>query len=85
MAQIEIELANAIAEKTEEGEMDSPLLLGFVVVAEWMDVEGTRFLTKRSGSGQGEALPQWSVRGYLNEALNHWPEVDNDEEDENES
>lgn len=64
------------------GEVEGSLLLGFVAVSEWLDKGGTRWLSMESGTGQGDDLPKWHMRGYLNEALNHWPEPEADEDEE---
>ena len=70
--------ASAGGEVTESG-----LLLGYVVVSEWMTVDGDRYLSQESGTGHtGDSLPKWTVRGYLNEALNHWPEPIEGEDEE---
>jgi len=68
---------------TADGVTESGLLLGYVVVSEWMTVDGDRYLSQESGTGHaGDGLPKWQVRGYLNEALNHWPEPSYEEEEE---
>jgi hypothetical protein len=71
-------IADAVASTADEG----AFLLGFVVVAEWQGVDGNRTLSQQSGTGNGEWVPQWQVRGYLNEALNHWPEPQEDDEED---
>jgi hypothetical protein len=75
-------IRDAIA-ASADGECAQALLLGFVVVAEWMDPDGGRWLSRESGSGSGDDLPKWICRGYLNEALNFWPEDEGEDgEDE---
>lgn len=76
----EPELASAIAQHGPD--IEAGFLIGYVVVAEWIDSEGNRWLTRRSATGQGEYIPAWQMRGYLNEALNHWPELEPEEEAE---
>jgi hypothetical protein len=53
-------IADAVASTADEG----AFLLGFVVVAEWQGVDGNRTLSQQSGTGNGEWVPQWQVRGY---------------------
>lgn len=53
-----------------EPEQDAPgggVLVGWVLVAEWMGTDGERWLSRLAMD-----LPSWQVRGYLNEALHHW-------------
>lgn len=55
---------------------------GWVVVAEWMDSEGLKWLTKNSGDAGGETLTCWAMNGMLHEALlGEWPTHDPDAED----
>lgn len=75
----EFELAESIADKVQP-DIESAFLLGYVVLAEWMDADGTRWLTRNAGNGQGEFIPAWQLNGYLNEALNNWPSVDDEAE-----
>lgn len=48
-----------------DDELDSPILTGMVVVAEYVDAEGERMLFKLSSNRSGEALPHWTVVGFL--------------------
>ena len=49
--------------------LERSVLVGWVVVAEWAGVDGTRTLTRMSGTPGGTAPPEWQTRGYLHEAL----------------
>jgi hypothetical protein len=51
------------------GRLDSAVLVGWVVVAEWVGPDGTRTLTRMSGTPGGAVPPEWQARGYLHEAL----------------
>ena len=51
------------------GRLDSAVLVGWVVVAEWVGRDGTRTLTRMSGTPGGAVPPEWQTRGYLHEAL----------------
>lgn len=68
-------LANAISEfpphdphDPDESEVEA-MLTKFVVVSEWVDTEGNRYLAKRSATGMGESVPHWDVKGLLHEGL----------------
>ena len=41
------------------------ILVGYVVIAEWSDEKGERWLSNRSAPG----MPTWAARGLLHEAL----------------
>jgi hypothetical protein len=51
-------------EMLEEG-----VLIGWIVVAEWLNYDGTRSLLRMSGTPGGTQPPEWQARGYLHEAL----------------
>ena len=53
----------------DNGRLDSAVLVGWVVVAEWVGRDGTRTLTRMSGTPGGAVPPEWQTRGYLHEAL----------------
>lgn len=58
----------AIQEQAPRGE--DAILTGWVLVAEWMDHQGERWLSK----GASASLAQWSARGLHHEALHgNWP------------
>lgn len=59
-------------------------LLGYTIVAEWMTGDSKRWLSVISGTGTGEDIPPWQMRGYLNEVLNNWSDdyETNDEDEE---
>ncbi|MCR4340788.1 MAG: hypothetical protein NUW01_12980 [Gemmatimonadaceae bacterium] len=63
----------------------SAVLVGWTLVAEWVDTGGKRWLTKTSADASGDPLPTWTEAGYLHESLNgDWPtreEEDYDGED----
>lgn len=68
-----LELAKKIEEHPpvdpESGEEINGFLGKFVVVSEWMDVQGNKYLVRRSGNGMGEAVATWDVNGMLFEGL----------------
>lgn len=45
------------------------ILTGWVVVAEWMDEKGGRWLSKNTGDAAGDTLTKWGMNGFLHEAL----------------
>lgn len=52
------------------------ILTGWVVVTEWMDTEGERWLAKAHSS----SLVPWSASGFHHEALyGNWPGAEDDE------
>ena len=57
------------ASQEANGRLDSSILVGWVVVAEWLGRDGTRTLTRISGTPGGAVPPEWQTRGYLHEAL----------------
>lgn len=65
---------------------DEPVVCtGWVLVAEWVDTQGVKWLSVNSGDAAGEPLTTWGKSGMLNEALNgDWPEFLLDEEDDDE-
>lgn len=57
-------------------DFDRPAVLtGWVIVADWMDDEGERWLTR----GYSSSLAKWHAFGLLHEALfGNWAEDDDD-------
>jgi hypothetical protein len=52
------------------------VLTGWAVVAEWMDEDGERWLTKSHAA----TVPCWTASGYHHEALyGDWPTTDPDD------
>lgn len=54
---------------TDENDLDGHMLVGFVTIAEWVAPDGKRYLTLTGGAGEGQPLPEWTVQGYLHNAL----------------
>ncbi len=66
------ELAYAISKhppQDDEGESKECMIMKFLVVAEWIDNDGIRWLTKYGANGNGEVLAEWDVKGMAHEAL----------------
>jgi hypothetical protein len=78
-------IARAIHDSRPEGPDDS-LLVGFVVVCEWVNSDGVKWLSKISADGTGDPtrITFWQEHGYLNEVLNNWPNDYEEEEEEDE-
>lgn len=75
-------LAESIqATASTDEELNGAVLMGWVVVAEWMSPAGQRWLSRVDGSASGEGCPAWQVQGYLHNALFE-PEGFSREEDE---
>jgi len=53
----------------ESGDQIQGFLGKFVVIAEWMDIDGNKYLVRRSGNGMGEPVPSWDVNGLMFESL----------------
>lgn len=53
----------------EDGDQVEAVLTKFVLVAEWVDAEGSKYLIKRSANGMGEPLPEWDIEGVLFHSL----------------
>jgi hypothetical protein len=67
---------------------DGAFLVGWVLIAEFADPDGSRWFTARTGTDGGESeLPPWGSKGYIAHALDEGlfdPEVidgDGDGED----
>jgi hypothetical protein len=50
-------------------EMDGAVLIGWIAVAEWMAPDGSRWLSRVHGLGNGDDCPTWTQQGYLHHAL----------------
>lgn len=60
---------------------DGAMLLGFVVVAEWMAPDGHRWLSRvDAGANADEGLTEWQREGYLHNALNSPSWIDDRDE-----
>lgn len=63
-------LAESIqASAATDDELEGAVLMGWVLVAEWMAPSGQRWLSKVDGSATGEGCPAWQTQGYLHNAL----------------
>lgn len=70
---------------TDGNDLEGHMLTGFVVIAEWMQPDGLRCLTMTGGTGEGEALPEWTIQGYMTNALGglaSWTFGEPDEDEE---
>lgn len=63
---------------------DESVLVGYVVVSEWVDGDGVRYLTKIAADATGSPMVSWQERGYMNEVLNHWSDDYDDDDLESE-
>jgi hypothetical protein len=61
---------HAIEASAEHNEkLEGALLVGWVVVAEWVGVDGTRSLVRMAGTPGEMVPPIWQTKGYLHESL----------------
>ena len=61
---------DAIEASANENEaLDGSVLVGWVVIAEWVGADGVRSLVRMGGTPGGSSPPTWQTRGYLHEAL----------------
>lgn len=97
MATVRQHLHNAIQESVgleldendqsdqDHGQLHGAMLLGWVVVAEWMAPDGDRWLSRLSGTPQDRDAAEWQIQGYLTNALEPgWdrpPDPDPDDDD----
>lgn len=49
---------------------DGALLTGYILVAEWVDPDGQRWLSRGASTG----TTSWQRAGWLHEALHNWPD-----------
>jgi len=59
------ELIQSVRPDMDEERLEGSLLAGWVLVAEWMDREGDRWLSRISHPG----CTKWQREGYLHDAL----------------
>ena len=57
------------ASQEENDKLQEAMLIGWVVIAEWVSGDGTRSLVRMSGTPGGAQPPEWQTCGYLHEAL----------------
>ena len=64
---------------TTHTNLDGSVLIGWIVVAEWMDAAGNRWLSRIGSAGDATRQPpEWQWQGYLYNALHeqNWPQDD---------
>ena len=57
------------ASRNDNEKLDQAVLVGWIVIAEWVGSDGTRSLVRMSGTAGGAQPAPWQTRGYLHEAL----------------
>lgn len=63
------EIAETIQQTaSDDDELDGAVLVGYVMIAEWVDPSGERWLSQRTWSPSGPP-PMWTVKGWLHEQL----------------
>ena len=71
------ELAAAVSDGVRaDADLEGSVLIGFVIVAEAMSPDGTRWLTRMVGDGTGDPdrVTTWQIDGYLQAATSTaWP------------
>lgn len=79
-----MDLRHAIAStRTGDDELGEAVVVGYVVVAEWMTPEGVKWLSLDTGDAGGQPLERWQYQGFLHNVL-HDPtwQTGDDEDDE---
>jgi hypothetical protein len=61
------------AEVSDEEEMEA-VLVGWVMVAEWVGPNSEAWMTRLDGNAAGDALPTWRRDGLLDYAKGDWNE-----------
>lgn len=65
---------------------EGAVLMGFVLVAEWMAPDGVRWLSAIDSGPTDDALPEWQRQGYLHSELftpcaqSEWETSEDDED-----
>ena len=55
--------------------LETSTCVGWVLVTEWMDGEGERWLNRIAGNAGGDNMVHWTANGLLHEALyGDWPD-----------
>lgn len=63
-------LAEAIQQSAStDDDLEGAVLMGWVLVAEFMAPSGQRWLSKVDGTVAGTGCPEWQSQGYLHNAL----------------
>ena len=52
-----------------DGDVIESVLTKFVLISEWVDGEGNRYLVRRYANGTGDNVPIWDIKGMLYESL----------------
>ena len=77
------EEARKLSEVIQEHDQIGGVLVGWVLVSEWMDLEGRRWLSRVHANADGSTLPEWQLNGYLHNALHtEWEHSAEDLEDD---
>lgn len=73
MSDVSAQIIDAISKdppNDEEGNPVTAMLTKCVLVIEWVDGKGQRYLTRRMLMADGSPCPAWDASGMLYEALN---------------
>lgn len=62
-------LGNAVQSDCQPEDMEGAACIGFVVISEWVDIEGNTTMTKVYGDPRGKPPPPWRVLGWLEFAI----------------
>jgi hypothetical protein len=70
----------ASVREDRDDELEGAVLMGWLVIAEWMHPSGYRWLSKLTANAQGDRdCPDWQWQGYAHNALHDWPEAEDDD------
>lgn len=62
-------LVEPLRESAAPSDIDGAVLTGYVVIAEWSDATGRKWITKTAGDINDDGPPTWTVAGWLKYAI----------------
>lgn len=69
-------LTTALPETFDADDSEDVVLVGYVIVAEWADTGGRRWLTLTAGDINDEEPAEWTIGGWLQHAMNGGTEAE---------
>jgi hypothetical protein len=73
-------ITETMSDESAANEGDA-VVMGWVCVVESMGTDGKRWLSRLCSNATGDSnIPAWQQQGYLHNALNDWPDPDEDDD-----